>query len=851
MRKIVPPACCAVITGLCTGLVMLSGAAIAQVIPDGTLPTTVTSPNNLNFAIDGGSRSGNNLFHSFSRFSVPTGGSAVFNNAANIQNIFSRVTGSSLSNIDGLIQANGTANLFLLNPNGILFGPNAALNIGGSFIGTTANSVKFADGVEFSAVNANGAPLLTVSVPIGLQMGSTSGSIQVQGPGHTLVNPGSADRPTDRLPQLGSLQVPSGKTLALMGNNIQLSGGILTAESGQVALGSVGSGNIQINTTSPQWGFSYDNISNFSDIKLTNAALIDASGNPGGSIQLQGKTVQVQDTSALFIQTQGPQNAGTIAVHADVLELSGALPNRDRSLILSEKVGMGKGADINISVKQLLARDGGLIYSILYQTGGNAGNITVNATESVQFTGFARLNPTNLSGLNTRSTRGGGKSGNISVTTQDLRVKDGAFIGALVFGGAGSGNIRIIADSISLTGENPLTSGSTGITATSFSGGDAGSIDIDTGRLSLIGAGNISASTSGNGNAGNITIHARDSIEVDGAGSVFAQRSRIIASGQLLPPRLLQALGLSGSPTGNGGDLNITTPSLQIRNQGYIAAENAGTGDAGRLVVNANSIVLDQQGEIRTATKLGQGGILSLTVRDALLLRHSSLISAKAGGSGNGGNITINSPIILGLENSDIIANAFQGNGGNINIITQGIIGLAFRNTLTPRTDLTNDITASSQFSVNGTVQINNIGVDPNSGLVNLPVDLADPTHQIAQGCSGTQGSSFVVTGRGGVPLSPMEQMRSDRPWVDTRDLSAWRSHPIAQSPQPITQPPLTQATGWRRERGWQGGTVRRYRRIPPDRGCDLRRYLIKASAARSKSLPSSKAAKAMQARLF
>ncbi len=140
------------------------------------------------------------------------------------------------------------------------------------------------------------------------------------------MTPGSNIRPTAHPPQLGSLQVLPGKTFALMGNNIQLSGGILTAESGQIALGSVSNGNIQLNTTSPQWGFSYDNASNFSDIKLTNAALIDTSGNPGGAIQLQGKTVQVQNSSALFIQTHGTQNAGSISVNADVLELSGALP---------------------------------------------------------------------------------------------------------------------------------------------------------------------------------------------------------------------------------------------------------------------------------------------------------------------------------------------------------------------------------------------------------------------------------------------------------------------------------------------------------------------------------------------
>ncbi|MBD2457226.1 filamentous hemagglutinin N-terminal domain-containing protein, partial [Nostoc sp. FACHB-87] len=150
----------------------------AQVTPDGTLNTSVTGSNH--YSITNGSRVGNNLFHSFSQFSVPSNGSAVFHNAADIQNIFSRVTGGHVSYIDGLIQANGNANLFLLNPSGIIFGKNASLNIGGSFIATTANSIKFADGVEFSATNPSNTPLLTMSVPIGLQMGQNSAPIRVE-----------------------------------------------------------------------------------------------------------------------------------------------------------------------------------------------------------------------------------------------------------------------------------------------------------------------------------------------------------------------------------------------------------------------------------------------------------------------------------------------------------------------------------------------------------------------------------------------------------------------------------------------------------------------------------------------
>ena len=761
--------------------------AFSQVTSDNTTNTTVNTNGN-NFNILNGIQKGNNLFHSFKEFSIPTGGSATFQNSSAIENIINRVTGGNISNIDGLIKASGNANLFIINPSGIVFGENASLDIGGSFIGSTAESILFEDGFNYSAIDSEQVPLLTVSVPVGLQMGKNPGDIQVSNSGHNLSAP--FRQPLNRGNNPSSLSVNPGNTLALIAGNLSLTGGILNAEDGRIELGAVSSPDIVLlNPSELGWNFDYKDVSQFGNIQLEQQTLVEVSDI--GAIQLYGQNILFQDGSLLLIENRSNRPAIGIDVRAtDTVEFSGTTPDKSlQSGMISDALNSGRGGDISISATKIITTDsGGLLRGFTFAD-ADSSNISLSAKDIIW-----KGDEVDSAVVEIR-TLGTGNGGVLEVNTEGLIMQDSALISNVNNGSGSAGSIIINAtDSVEL-GPNVNQSTLIGSSAVSASG-NAGSININTKAMTVTGGALISSSTFGSGNAGSININASERLSIDGFGfnstTNQVEYTTVRTGGILLPESIQQRFGLPPTVTGNAGTLTINTPSLQIENQALVTVRHDSLGNAGKIEVDADSVILNGEGKITATTASGEGGNINLNLKSDLILRNNSLIDTEALGTGNGGNITINSPVIAGFENSDIIANAIQGNGGNIDITTQGIFGLEFRNELTEESD----ISASSEFGINGTVKINNFNLDSNLGLVELPVEVSDSSQQIASGCVNQNGNSFVATKRGGIPQNPKERVEIKYNWSDIRDLSAFRqkNHNI-EAMQISNQPQIVEAT--------------------------------------------------------
>lgn len=651
-----------VVGGLLILMLTPVDAGLAQVIPDNTLPVAERSQASAGPAIQvtGGAIRGTNLFHSFQAFSVPTGSSVIFNNAAAITNIISRVTGSLPSTIDGLIQAGSTANLFLINPNGIIFGPNAQLNLGGSFVATTASGLQFGNQGNFSSTEPKTPGLLTIN-PSALLFNQLGRSVQSQ----------------------ANLAVAPGRSLILAGQPINLTGGSLRAPGGRVELaGIAGIGIVDLQTNN---GLSLTVPADLAlaDVSLQNGTEINVRAGGGGSISVNAGNFSLADGSILRAGIAAQQGsvgsqAGDVTIHAaKTVRLS------DTSFIANSVLGTGNSGNVTLTADAISLLNGSQINASTFGN-GDGGTVTILARGAVSFDG--EDSQQNASGTYSRVNAGAvGNSGGIVIQAKSLSVTNGALLTASTLGQGNAGSVTIATQE----GARFAGVGASSRTASgAFSGveagaiGNSGGINISAASLTAEQGAQLDASTYGVGNSGKITIQTLGAANFGGG----------VPAGIRDPGGIYSFVGETG--VGNSGGISLGAGSLSMIEGAAAVATTFGQGNAGSVQIQvAGPIALDgQSGRFSTGIfssvspiAVGNGGEITLTA-DSLTVTRGAAIAASTLGQGNAANITVSvsgTALFDGVsQDSEPTGSALfsrvgpsaLGNSGNINLVAQSLI---------------------------------------------------------------------------------------------------------------------------------------------------------------------------------
>jgi filamentous hemagglutinin family protein len=700
----------------------ISISTSAEVVLDGTLGTSSGTLPGPDFAInaDMGKRLGNNLFHSFETFNLKHNESATFSGPTMIKNIISRVTGGNASYIDGLLRSEiPNADMYFLNPAGIMFGKNARLDVKGSFHASTADYLRLGKDGRFDATYPEHS-LLKVAPP------SAFGFLD--------------DSPAPISKQGGFLWVPPKETFSFIGGNLKLQdaqfpiknkmyNSFIRAVDGQINLVSIASsGEVPINPKNmPDNAFEkFGKITITDTTEIQNKDIIgnvDVSGSGGGEIYIRGGQIYMEN-AYVWADTHGDENGQNITIKAtDELVAIGA-----RITTEVMKNATGNGGNINVAARRITLTDGTQIASNT-RSSGNAGNITIIAEEAIKI--FGAVPFYGRSGLlsNTTGIGDGGDGGQIFIKTPTLTLADSSTISTQTLNRGNAGDILLDVNTLTLK--------------------EGAQIDLNA---------SDKRTTTNTGHGGKLTITAKESVLITGQSertSALISNTKTNGAGgeiNISTPQLeVQNNGTIQAGTGGigqGGNISLNVDNLNIRQEGSITAESIGKGNAGSISITTNAATLTQGSRIATSAIRAGGGNIKLQVHKYLYLFDNSEITAHAGGNktqDKGGNITINYPQFVVFDKSQLRANAFGGNGGNINVGADNFISSS-----------ESVINASSELGIDGKVQINARDMDFIDIQLHLP---SRPLPKLLLNrCAGFTKenlSRFLITIRDVLPPTP------------------------------------------------------------------------------------------------
>ena len=684
-------ACLGLLLQINTGSVL---AQVTQTIGPGSLGTQVNQDGNV-YEITHGTPAGSNLFHSFGDFSLTAAETARFQTTTGalddtIGNILGRVTGVNPSSIFGTIDSATyypNANLFLMNPNGIIFGSNAVLNVGGSVNFTTADYLRLSDGVRFEALpGTQDALLSTASVDAYGFLGSNPAAIAVQGSQLTVANGTSLSLIGGNPDTSNPASVPDGVTVT---------GGKLSSPNGEINLAVTASpGELLVTGLQSVPNINGESFTSYGSIHLTPGSTIDVNGTNAVSIRggqfvlsvndavlTTAESVGASDTvalsagSAIVTATSGTESGANIQISAGNVQIDGAS-------VRSTSTGDGPGGDVSITGQTIGLVNGGQVASVAYGTGAG-GAITINGTESVTISGFDST--FTLAGI----------------PNQDGFVTSGVFTTTSSSGAGGSATID--ASMVSLDGGGSLVSAATG-------SGRGGDLSVTGDNVALTNGGLIRSLS---GEIDPITLEARGSGQ-GGDISVTATESIHLTGGNL---DIFTTSGVFSDTVGSGksGDLSVIAPNVAIENSAFLVTFSQGTGAAGRITVEASNLLsvsgideifgvgaaisssasgpssgggsgaidiyartllVEDGGSIGTTTSTSTAaGDITVTGENFTILRGA--ITTGSSQSGSTGTITLNaSETITISEPFDpgfpvVVANIQEGSGGQGDIVIQ------------------------------------------------------------------------------------------------------------------------------------------------------------------------------------